>query len=341
MGGLGFSEASATFKGFPNNVALMAGARNLLEGCAGVQPGQRVLVLHEDPGLGWYDAAAPEAVALAARALGAEVIMAEVGAPGTPLSAAAQDALTTADIEIWFARIGDQDRFSARDPRRITVVSYARTAEELSSDFGTRPHAEMMALKIRIHTRLAAARRIRVTCPRGTDIEGAFNVEDAEDVTIRRFPMCMPRPVLAAGFSGRVALCGYLYPTGSRPYTPANLQLTGTIFAYIDRGRLVRFEGDANDTEAALAHHNHVGSLFGIDPGFIHSWHAGIHSGCTYQHPREQNPDRWANTVFGSPQWLHFHTCGAYAPGEISWMVEHPTVIADGDVLWDAGELLC
>ena len=34
---------------------------------------------------------------------------------------------------------------------------------------------------------------------------------------------------------------------------------------------------------------------------------------------------------------LHFHTCGAYAPGEISWNVVDPTILIDGVPVWQDG----
>ena len=55
--------------------------------------------------------------------------------------------------------------------------------------------------------------------------------------------------------------------------------------------------------------------------------------------PAADNADRWSNTVFSSPRALHFHTCGAYAPGEICWMVIDPTITLDGAPLWRAGAL--
>ena len=39
------------------------GARNLLLDCVGVKAGEQVLIVREDPALGYYDAAAPACVA--------------------------------------------------------------------------------------------------------------------------------------------------------------------------------------------------------------------------------------------------------------------------------------
>ena len=79
--------------------------------------------------------------------------------------------------------------------------------------------------------------------------------------------------------------------------------------------------------------------MFGIDPDVVHSWHAGLHDGCPAGLDPHGDPDLWSNTVFGSPAWLHLHTCGAYAPGEICWMVADPTVEVDGRALWQDGVL--
>jgi len=47
-----------------------AGARNLLENCVGVRPGERILIVREAPGLGHYDEAAAECVEREAAAMG-------------------------------------------------------------------------------------------------------------------------------------------------------------------------------------------------------------------------------------------------------------------------------
>jgi hypothetical protein len=51
------------------------------------------------------------------------------------------------------------------------------------------------------------------------------------------------------------------------------------------------------------------------------------------------NFERWSGGAFGNPRLLHFHTCGAYAPGEICWNVVDPTIEVDGRVIWRAGRI--
>lgn len=340
MWGHGFQDAPRAFASAVNAAALDAGARNLVKACAEVTAGHRVLILHEDPALGWHDRQAPLAVARVARQTGAEVTMIEVGGPDDPLPRAVGGALDIADVAIWFARVGDRDRFAPRDPSVLTIVSYARSARALASAFGTRPHCEMVALKRRIDARMASAREIRVTCPLGTDLIGTGAAVGDGDVTIRRFPMCVPCPVLCAGFSGQVALKGFLTPTGSRSYHPASVALPGLVLARIESGRLIGLEGDKETIVRMTEHYSRVAAAFGIEPDAVHSFHAGIHEGCMFDGSPEVDPDLWSNSVFGSPAWLHFHTCGNYAPGEISWMVENPTIRADGDDIWHAGKIV-
>ena len=321
--------------------ALEEAARNLLEACGKLQPGHRVILLAEDPSLGWYDATCPEVTARVATELGAHVTVIPVGSPASGIGTLSEAMFEDADLRIYFARVGDQSRFCTQPRKGATIMVYARIAETFGSTFGTRPHAEMLELKDRANRKLFTASRIRITCPLGTDLVGAppKGASEPEDVTVRRFPMCMPAPMPAAGFRGRVALTGYLTPTGSRSYEPASLRLRETVFAEIADGKILSFEGPPDVTEAIRKHYSHVSGLFRIDPMIVHSWHAGIHTGCVFPGAVEANADLWSNSVFGSPEYLHFHTCRAYAPGEICWMVANPTITIDGDAVWSEGHL--
>ena len=316
-------------------------ARNLLVDCAGLRAGQRVVILAEDPALGWYDSACPEATAGVARDLGAEVKIIPVAGPNTNLDPAVERVCETADIRVFFARCGDQGRFSRQPRRGVTVMVYARTAETFGTNFGIRPHGEMMALKDRMNTALFAAQEIGITCPLGTEVTGTPPAirQEPEDVTVRRFPMCMPAPMPAKHFSGKVALSGFLTPTGSKCYDPAVLELRSLVFAWFEHGQITGFEGNTPDVDAIRRHYQTVSDRFGINPDTVHSWHAGIHAGCRFDGEPADDADLWANSVFAHPEYLHFHTCGDYAPGEICWMVVRPTIVADGRALWADGLL--
>jgi hypothetical protein len=111
------------------------------------------------------------------------------------------------------------------------------------------------------------------------------------------------------------------------------------LFAEIDGGRLKRWHGDPAEVRRAEAHYTKVAGMFGIDGAYVHSWHAGIHPGCAFPGSAHDAYERWSGSAFGNPRLLHFHTCGAYAPGEICWNIVDPSIEADGALIWENGRI--
>ncbi len=324
------------------NEAMVEGARNLVVNCAELKPGESVLIVHENPDLGWYDQIVPEAVAAEICKFNIEPSFLEVGAPSSESAAAIANTVSAHDCTLFFSRIGDQIRFDELKPGTRTVMCYARDVKMLASAYGRCAHQAFHDLKNAVNEILFAAEQIEITCPLGTKISGsppATAVSENGDVSTRRFPLGVPKPMDAQGFSGRVALAHYLTPTGSRVYEPGCVRLDETIFAEVERGRIIGFEGNDYLVERVRNHYINVANQLGIDPGAVHSWHAGIHPGCTYTDDAAIDPDRWSNTVFTNPRFLHFHTCGSYAPGEICWMVLDHTITVNGVKLWEQGRL--
>ena len=132
----------------------------------------------------------------------------------------------------------------------------------------------------------------------------------------------------------------YLAPTGSRVYEPPFLKLDKYVYAEVENGRIIDFWGPECTVKPIKEHYKRIADEFGIDPNVVHSWHAGIHPGCEYSVPEDENPDRWSNTVFCHPEYIHFHTCGDYAPGEISCTLPGHTISINGLTLWKDGKLL-
>ena len=318
-----------------------AGARNMLVNCASAGAGERLLIAYEPPDFGYYDADAVPCVIDAARDIGLTVETIDVGfsADKPHLTPELIAAFERADIILFLARLGDQLRFSDMPPGKRIVVSFALDAWLFGTGFGTTHHTAMMTLKHKISQAMAGAEHVRVTCPKGSDFSGKPDMpaEDIGDTTILRFPMSVFQPVPARRFSGRVALCGFLTGTGSLYYDDYTLEFDGPVFAHMHQGRLTGFEGSDVDVAAANAHYDRVSSMFGIDRNFVHSWHAGMHPGCGYTRNARDNYERWGGSSFGNPRILHFHTCGAYAPGEISWNMLDPTIEIDGIRVWEDG----
>ncbi|MEC3861756.1 hypothetical protein VK792_10700 [Mesobacterium sp. TK19101] len=321
--------------------ALSRAARNLLCDCGGFAPGDELLIYREDARHGWYDAAVADAVAQEAARMGIAVRLTDAPPPAaTPDPAVAGVLASPANI-VYFARIGDQDRFGAAGAAGRRVMVYARNAADLASPFGQVPHQAMRAFKAAVDGVLIRAQQIEITCPAGTRITGSVAQKTAtpQDTTIRRFPLGVPAPVSATDFSGRVALVGGLTPTGNRAYDPAVLALQAPLFAHVEQGRITGFDGPEDQVAKVTAHYTALAEAFGLDPFVVHSWHAGLHPGCPFFDAMDDSRDYWSNTVFSNPRLLHFHTCGTEPPGEISWNLVDATVRVDGAPLWDAGVL--
>ncbi len=322
--------------------APIRGAENLLLNCAEARPGDRLLIAFESPDHGYFDAGAAQAVITAAQNLGLQVDTIEVGFnPDKPhLTPELLQKFTAADIVVFLARLGDQLRFSEMPQGKTIVVSFAVNEHLFGSGFATAHHAAFYEIYKAVNAALAKAQTVRLTCPAGTDVTGTPHMPTNGDTSVRRFPLSVFTPVPAHSFSGRVALSsGFLTGTGSRYYDDYTVRFDGPVFAHLDQGQLSGFTGGASDVARAEAQYDRVAALFDIDRNHVHSWHAGIHPGCGYPWDIRENYERWGGAAFGNPRILHFHTCGAYAPGEISWNIIDPTVSVDGVKVWEMGRL--
>ena len=318
------------------------GARNLLLNCARVELGDRLLILHEDPALGWYDIQAPMLVARIARELGVRVELRQVGGPDNRFLENATLIDKDSDCCIFFARIGDQLRFDRAIAGHTRVMSYVASLEALASEYGSIEYQAMAELKSTVDGLLLRASEITISCPLGSDLRGNMRdriAEPPEEVTVLRFPVGVHLPIDAARFSGTVRLARYLTPTGSRVYDPSWIAIEEPVTAQVTQGHITGYAGNDGDVERIRGHYRQVAERFSIEPDVIHSWHAGIHPGCHFAGRAADDPDRWSNTVFTSPRFVHFHTCGNAAPGEICWMVLDPTIRVDAAALWENGAL--
>lgn len=321
-----------------------AGARNLLINCAELTPSDRVLIAYEPPCYGYFSSEVLHEVTRAAHELGAQVRALDVGFDPSQngFPDALQGQLADTDVVIFLSRLGDQLRFSEmpKGPKYVTCFAFNGTL--LGSAFSTANYRAFCELKRAVDARLFGAREISITCPAGTDVRGAVvdSIREPSDTTSMRFPMSVFSPVPAQGFSGQVALGGFLTGTGAHYYDDYTIRFGGQVFAQLEAGRLVGFEGPIPDVAKAEAQYARVAELFNLDPTFVHSWHAGIHPGCGFYWDLFDEDKRWGGAAFGNPRILHFHTCGTTPPGEISWNIFDPSIEVDGSKIWDRGRFL-
>lgn len=318
--------------------------RNMLMACGGARAGDRVLILREDPEHGYYGRGLDTVIARAAEQLGLAVTIFDVALHPEvdALPAELEPAFRVADLAVFIARLGDQIRFLEAPGGARALVSYVLDNEMLASPFATAPYDAFLALKDAFDDLFRDAAHVHVTCARGTAFKGRLppGMERRKlDVTVKRFPMSVFAPLDASGFSGRVAIDHFLVGTGSRYYQPYGVPLEEPVFANIEGGRVVSWDGASAMTAKVRDHYAFVADRYGLDGDVVHSWHAGIHPGCAYRQPAAAHFERWSGGAFGNPRLLHFHTCGAYAPGEICWNVVDPTIEVDGRVVWDRGRI--
>jgi len=329
--------------------ALAESINNLLHNCLQLQPNQCLVIFHEpchrdeSAANRYYCEDLPTAIADIARAQHIQVELHEVPIveDASHLPRAALAPANSADASVFLARCGDQMRFHPRESSASTVVVYAVNGPMMASQFGRVPHQSMLALRDFLDAALKQAQQIRITCPYGTDYVGRWHSPFAGDseVTCQRFPVAVGQPVPAIAFTGSIATPQFLVGSGSRNFKPASLNLSEPLIANIEHGRITSFTGLDDDVSRANELYQHVSTRYGIDAWAVHSWHAGIHAGCHYPWPAAQNPERWAGTSFGNPRLAHVHTCGDYAPGEISWNLLDPTITLDDQPIWDHGRL--
>ena len=320
------------------------GARNLLVNCVGVRPGQRVVIAAEDPGEGFYDALGSRCLLETAAELGCQASLLpcpRVPGPGS-LPSSILRAMEESDHVIFQARAGDQVRFTRLSGGATKTMSYALDIGLLGSEYCTLHHALMKEVLGVLESELETVRSWRIRCPLGTDVAGTRGAEGVtagtgDEFTLALFPVPIFRPVSCANMRGRVAVAHWLMSTANRDYPDSFLELGQKVMAVVEAGRIVDFEGPKDLLAAVRSHYRRVGGLFGIEEDVVHSWHAGIHPQAFYPFKAASDIERWGSVAFANPRYLHFHTCGNYAPGEIAWSIIDATVELDGREYWSRG----
>ena len=325
--------------------AIQHGIDNLLENCLELEPGQSLSIIREPSDLDYYSPTLPDAIAARAAEAGVkvEMIFAPFNEATETLPNNIAAALEKSDKGLFLARIGDQVRFSTLMHRSDIAMCCALDEETFGTDFCGADYRFFLKLKRKVNEAVFDRKMITIRCREGTHLVGISPPthvgDDTGDVGLKLFPMNIFRPVDASTFSGRIAISKWLSPTGSRFYEPASVLINGVVFANVRDGRIVSFEGDQNDVEKVESHYQFVAEKYNIDRSVIHSWHAGIHPQNGYAGLAADDLTRWSGSAFGNPRYLHLHSCGNYAPGEICISVFDPTITADDTVLWDKGRL--
>ena len=311
--------------------------------CAKLSKSDTLLIVSEDPKYGWYNKDITNLIYNQAKKCGIKTDIMIVGEPTNDPDNNLKIEIDKYDCALFFARIGDQDRFETYTSSTKRIMSYVRNTESFFSLFGSTNYNAMEELKKVIDNLILNANMVEIRCPLGTKIVGKITESQSKinnsDVSVIRFPIVIHSPILANNFSGKVVLSKYLTPTGSKVYKPNYLKLDEPVNVILKNGKIINFLGDTKQVRNVIKHYKNISKMFSIDEKAVHSWHSGIHPGINYRHKISNNPDMWSNTMFVSSKYLHFHTCGNYAPGEICWMVANSTIKIDGKEIFEKGVL--
>lgn len=325
--------------------AMKLGLDNLLMNCMGVHEGDSLTVVREQGRHDYYSATLVETVAAYARMrdLRVDVIASPLLEHSAPVPTSIADAIKGSDHVLFVSRVGDQLRFGQNNGHGTRTMCYALNEQSFCTEFCSADYRFFVELKQLVNAAIWNEKEITITCPAGTHLVGTSPVGSGgehDDVTLLRFPMTVFRPVPAETFSGTLAISRWLCLTGSNFYRPDSAIVDGVVHARIEKGRIIRFDGDPRDVRIVEQHYAFVAEKYGLDRDFVHSWHAGFHPQNGYDGAAIDNLVRWSGTVFGNPRYLHAHTCGNYAPGEICVSVFDPTITVGASDLWRRGEFV-
>lgn len=321
----------------------LAGARNLLLGCAGLRAGERVLLVVEPEGELHYHPSVAPYLAECVRGLGGDAVIVQVppGAGPESVPASLLSAIGEASHTIFLNRIGDQLRFTPLPGNGTKVMSYTLDSDFLGSAFAVTSYTVWEGVLTRLVKRLSSARRYRITCPLGTDLAMEFDsafpsAQQGGGFTVKNFPLMIIPPVPASGLSGKLVLSHALTSTYVHYYADSVLPLASTVTLHLENGVIVRMEGDPALVARASSQFARVAALFGGNQWALNSWHAGTNPFTFFARPALSDIDRWSSVAFGSPRYAHFHMCGP-APGDICGQIFDPTITFDDAVIWDHG----
>ncbi len=325
------------------------GARNLLVNCVAIKPGERVLIVGEDGSDVYYDKAVCNLIAQEAYGLGAhaEVLIAPDTNGPKDFPKCVSYAMQQASCTIFVARLGDQLRFCPLPGNGRKAMCYVPDIDYLADPFARNHYDILRRVNAAMENAIEHAGTYRITCPRGTDLTASLGPVSADappanrmtQFSVELFPVMIFPPVTCAGMSGRLALSHWLTTSSTRKFPDPVLKLDTTVTAHIECGRITRFDGDPAEANRIETHFDRVGGLVGGDPMAVNSWHTGINPRTFYKKQPAQNVEQWADLVYGSPRFTHFHACGS-DPGDISIMLLDATISFDGEDYWKDGRFV-
>jgi len=321
------------------------GAVNLIRNCLSARSGQTLLIVGEEGPEAFFDRVLCDQVARVAEEQGidAQVVIAPVTNTASEISSDLAAAIAQADHTVFFARMADQIRFLGIEGARSMFACYVLEPDLMDDPFTGVDHRFFQSVHDLLVTRIEQSGTFRIQCPDGTDLTGRTRLSPDDgglgEFAVKPFPIVIFPPVSASGMSGQIALVHPLTSSSTNLYEDSVFVPRNPVMATVENGRLVGFEGEAEEAARMSAHFRRVGAMTGGDPFAINSWHTGINTLTRCAFDPLSDAERWGTAAFGSPRCTHFHACGP-EPGDIAINLFDATITFDDVTLWQDGRFV-
>lgn len=329
------------------NEDIEAGARNLLLNCAGAKSGDRLLLVGEQTALPFFDSQLCNDVARVSDELGIvnEIVLAEPVADASNFPIAVNEAMQSADITIFFSRLGDQIRFSDSPGKGTKVMTYTLSREHLASPFATIDYRMMHRVHDHLFSKIKGSKTYLIEAANGTSLTADLPDQSengqtvANDFTVELFPVMIFPPVNFFNLNGRLVLEHFLLSSSTRAYADSVLYLDSPVTAVVENSRLIDFDGDAQLVTRIRRQLERAAAITGGDPYRLNSWHTGINPYTFYSGDLHANLEQWGTVTYGSPRYTHIHAAGL-DPGDVSIQLFDASIAFDGEPFWNRGKFV-
>jgi len=326
---------------------LEAGARNLLINCADTKAGDRILIVGEDSESPYFDPQLCNDVATVANKFGAysDIILAKPVTDASQFPTEVAKAMQTADITIFFSRLGDQVRFVDSPGTGKKIMTYTLTRQHLQSPFAGVDYRVMSKIRKQLMEDISSARRYRIESTKGTNLSGEMKrtvssqISELVDFTLELFPVMIFPPVDCISVNGQLVIDRFLMSTSVHQYDDSLLYLDSPVTATIEDSVMIAFDGDSKVVAELRQQLERAAAITGGSAYLLNSWHTGINPHTFFDGNPYDNLEHWGTVSYGSPRYTHFHTAGI-DPGDVSINLLDASISFDDKLYWDQGKFV-
>ena len=326
-----------------------SGAINLLKNCAAVDKGDRIVIVGESDPEPFFEVELCAVVAQVAQKMGCttEIIMTPPMTLEDEFPKSLASAMETADVTIFFSRLGDQQRFTPMPGKGKKIMTYAVTRDHLGALFGRADYHIGRKIQQQLLKTLVSTKSYQIKAPCGTNLVSTLDPSEdflkaAQTITnfsVDLFPEMIFPPVNCPNLQGRLVFRHFLLSTSTRIYDNSALKINSDVVATVENSKMIAFEGAPEEVKTIKNQLQRAAAITGGDPYIINSWHTGINPNTFYKGDPYANLEQWGTVAFGSPRYTHIH-CAGSDPGDVCLQVFDATITCDDQVIWDKGQFV-